>query len=123
MQHFCFDIDDTITYAPAFFRHLIGTLSSANISIVTFREDKEDTEQYLANELIRFDQLFVSSDPEYGKQDDQSLHQWKADLVNNVIKPDIFFEDMPEVVGLIDPSIIVFMPCDSVIREWIQSKV
>ena len=123
MQHICLDIDDTITYAPEFFRHLVDSFESAKISIVTFREDLPDTREYLASVQVRYDHLYVSSDPEFGKKETQSLHQWKATLVNEIIMPDIFFEDMPEVIAAIDEKITVFMPCDSVIRQWIQSNI
>ena len=121
-MHICLDIDDTITYAPEFFASLCDCFSEAAITIVTFRFDRESTEKYLQSVNVRYDRLIVSSDETYGKQTGQSLHQWKADLVNQ-LKPDLFFEDMPEVVSLIDPAIKVFMPCDEVIRGWIHSAL
>ena len=118
-MHLCFDVDDTITYAPEFFAKICECFSEAKISIVTFRADYQPTADYLASVPIRFDQLIVSTDDVNGQRSGELLHQWKARLVNEM-KPDMFFEDMPEVVSLIDPSIIVLMPCDEVIRDWMR---
>ena len=71
---------------------------------------------------LRYDDVIVSTDPVRGKETHQSLHQWKADLVNR-IGPDLFFEDMPEVVAQIEPRIVVLMPCDEIIRGWIANQV
>ena len=71
---------------------------------------------------MRYDRIVVSTDPDIGKAATQSLHEWKASLVNQ-LRPDIFFEDMPEVVALVDSSVLVFMPCDAVIREWITKQL
>lgn len=120
-MHLCLDIDDTITYAPGFFRQIQSAFDKAQTTIVSFRTDLDSTADYLESERILYDQLILSTHPELGKSADQSLSQWKAELVNS-LRPDIFFEDMPEVVGLIDPEIVVFMPCDNVIREWIRQK-
>ena len=56
-MHICLDIDDTITYAPDFFRHLQRAFESARFTVVTFRSDYEEAAGYLASEQIRFDQL------------------------------------------------------------------
>ena len=116
------DIDDTITYAPEFFRKFVERFPEATITIVSFRTDREQTEAYLSCLPIRYERLILSSDAELGKAVGQTLNEWKANLVNT-LNPDIFFEDMPEVVGLIDPAIIVFMPCDDTIREWLRSAL
>ena len=76
---------------------------------MTFRTDFESAEACLKGHDIRYDKLIVSTDPELGRKTDESLHQWKARLVNRM-KPDLFFEDMPEVVSLIDDDIPVFQP-------------
>ncbi len=117
-MHFCIDIDDTITYAPEFFVALSKNLVTAKITIVTFRTDREKSEQYLREIGMRYDDLVLSSDENQGKRDGQTLAEWKADFVNTLM-PDIFFEDMPEVVKLIRREIVAFMPCDDIIREWI----
>lgn len=121
-MHICLDVDETITFAPEFFSALSERFSSARITIVTFRTDKEKTEQYLDSIGVRYDRIVVSTDPDIGKAATQSLHEWKASLVNQ-LRPDIFFEDMPEVVALVDSSVLVFMPCDAVIREWITKQL
>lgn len=121
-MHICLDIDDTITYAPEFFARLVSRFAEARVTIVTFRTDRDETIKYLASAEVRYDQLVLSSDPVHGKTDDQSLQAWKAEFVNQ-LKPDIFFEDMPEVVALVDSSVLVFMPCDDVIRDWIREHL
>ncbi len=121
-MHLCLDIDDTITYTPDFFVNLIETMKPKEVSIVSFRTERTSTVEYLESIGLKYDRLILSSDPEQGRKEDEMFHHWKANLVNE-LKPDLFFEDMPEVVGLIDDSIKVFMPCDKIIREWIREKV
>ena len=121
-MHICLDVDDTITYAPGFFAALCSRFDSARITIVTFRTDVTQTKEYLDSVGVRYDQVVVSTDRQHGRSTSESLHEWKANFVNR-LRPDIFFEDMPEVVALIDPTILVFMPCDEVIREWICSQL
>lgn len=121
-MHICLDIDDTITYQPGFFSRLTHALADAKVTVVTFRTDFDDAESCLVENKIRYDELIVSSDPKVGKQGDEPLHVWKSNLVNRMM-PDMFFEDMPEVVALIDDAIAVFQPCDSVIRSWIRSQI
>jgi hypothetical protein len=121
-MHICLDVDDTITYAPGFFASLCNKFASARITIVTFRTDLAKTTEYLDSVGVRYDQVVVSTDEQHGQSKAESLHEWKANFVNR-LRPDIFFEDMPEVVALIDPAILVFMPCDEVIREWIFSQL
>ena len=121
-MHICLDIDDTITYAPEFFVQLVARFPEAEVSIVTFRGELEETRSYLDSLPIRFDRLIVSTDSELGKSEEQTLPEWKAGVVND-LKPDLFFEDMPEVVTLIDRSIFVFMPCDDLIRDWIADQI
>ena len=121
-MHFCLDVDDTITYAPEFFVDLVRRFEHAQITIVTFRQDLDATRAYLDSIELRYDRIVVSTDPDYGKREGESLHQWKSRFVNE-LRPDIFFEDMPEVVSLIDSSILVFLPCDEVIRSWISSQL
>ncbi len=121
-MHICLDVDDTITYAPGFFASLCDRFSGARITIVTFRTDLTQTKDYLNSVGVRFDQIVVSTDEQHGKSQSESLYEWKANFVNR-LRPDIFFEDMPKVVALIDPTILVFMPCDEIIREWILSQL
>lgn len=116
------DIDDTITYQPKFFSRLTHSFNDAQITVVTFRTDFESADACLKELYIRYDKLIVSTDPELGRKTDESLHQWKAGLVNRM-KPDLFFEDMPEVVSLIDEDIAVFQPCDGIIRLWMRSQM
>ena len=63
-----------------------------------------------------------STDPVDGKNESEALHEWKARFVHQ-LRPDLFFEDMPEFVAQIAPSILVFMPCAEVIHEWITGHL
>jgi len=121
-MHICLDIDDTITYQPSFFMKLSHSFSDAKITIVTFRTDREAAEVYLNQIGIRYDKLIVSSDAKLGQKEGETLHVWKANLINEM-QPDLFFEDMPEAVALVDDSIAVFQPCDHVIRGWIRDQI
>lgn len=121
-MHICLDIDDTITYQPTFFARLTRTFADARVTVVTFRTDFEAAASCLDEIGVRYDQLIVSSDPEFGKLESELLQDWKSRLINE-IKPDIFFEDMPEVVASIDDGIAVFQPCDSVIRSWMRTQL
>lgn len=118
----CLDIDDTITYAPEFFSRITHCFVEARIVIVSYRQDYDAAAQLLRDLNVRFDQLVVSTDATLGKRPDQPLHEWKASLVNG-LRPQLFFEDMPEVVARIDDTICVMMPCDSTIRSWLGSQV
>lgn len=121
-MHICLDVDDTITYAPEFFVGLCRRFDGARITIVTFRSDEPETKAYLDGIGLRYDRVIVSTDSEHGRRESESPHEWKAALVNR-LRPDIFFEDMPQVVSLIHPSILVFMPCDDFVREWISLRL
>ena len=121
-MHVCLDIDDTITYAPDLFVVLVSALPDARITVVTFRTDLEAARKTLQDYGIRYDDLILSNDPDRGRRPEQSLSEWKAALVNQ-LAPDWFFEDMPEVVSLVQPTIKVFMPCDEVIRDWLRDSV
>ena len=61
-MHICLDIDDTITYSPEFFRRMVASFEFARVTIVTFRDDRQSTEEYLGSLPIRFDQLIVSTE-------------------------------------------------------------
>ena len=119
MNHICLDIDDTITYVPKLFQVLTTVLPESKITVVTFRSEASRAMETLSELDIRYDRLIVSSDESCGKRPNETLAQWKARVVNN-LKPDWFFEDMPEVVSLIDPDIIVLMPCDELMRDWLK---
>lgn len=118
-MHICLDIDDTITYAPKLFTLILAAAADARVTVVTFRADEEGAKKTLVEHAIRFDQLIVSTDPQFGKTPQQSLAEWKADVVNRLM-PDWFFEDMPEVIARVHPEIKVFMPCDEVMRQWMS---
>ena len=119
-MHICLDIDDTITYVPKLFQVLISAVPESKITVVTFRSDPSNAMKTLSDLEIRYDRLIVSSDESCGKGPNETLAQWKARVVND-LKPDWFFEDMPEVVSSIDPDIVVLMPCDELMRDWLKS--
>ena len=120
-MHICLDIDDTITYQPEFFARMTAAFADARVTVVTFRTDFDAATQCLEELNIRYNQLIVSTDSEYGRTNGESLPEWKSRLINTM-KPDLFFEDMPEVVALIDDEIAVFQPCDTVIRSWMRNQ-
>lgn len=121
-MHICLDVDDTITCAPEFFVGLCRRFDGARVTIVTMRTDEIGTKAYLDGIGLRHDRVIVATDPEHGRREGEAPHEWKAALVNR-LQPDIFFEDMPEVVSLIAPSILVFMPCDGFVREWLSLRL
>ena len=121
-MHICLDIDDTITYQPEFFARITHAYADARITVVTFRTDFDTAANCLKENGIRYDQLIVSNDPNFGKSDSELLQEWKSRLINKM-KPDLFFEDMPEVIAMIDDEIAVFQPCDTVIRSWMRTQL
>ena len=105
-----FDVDDTITRCPEFFALLSRALRAgrSQVYIITFREDREGTEQELREWGIEYDELVMATD---GELDACGFYRWKADACRRR-KIDIFFEDMPEVINLLDESTIAMMPID-----------
>ncbi len=101
------DIDDTATYAPEFFAALTHALNGSEVVIVSYREDAEAARNTLAACGIRYDRLILATDPELGRAPHQKLPAWKAEVIRR-IAADVFFEDMPEVVHLIEPPTKVF---------------
>ena len=117
-MHIALDIDDTITHAPAFFAAVTHALADAEITIVTVRERADGSEETLHELGIRYDRLVTSDDPELGRTDDATYHDWKIRVVTR-LRPDVYFDDAPEVVHRIRPPTAVFMCCDDLIRGWL----
>lgn len=121
MKHIVLDIDDTITYSPDFFVRLSKLFGDCRITVVTFRDELTSTRRHLDSLGLRYDELILSSDPIQGRQAVEGLVEWKARIVNQ-LAPDLFFEDMPEVIAKVTSSIHVFMPCDELIRNWLRDQ-
>jgi len=121
-MHIAIDIDDTITHAPDFFRLLTRFFEDTVVTIISFREDEEEARRLPHGLGIRFDRLILSNDPEHGCGSDQSLPVWKAELVG-ALGVDVFFDDMPEIVHLVEPPTKVFMCCDAIMRDWLREQL
>jgi len=116
-MHIAIDIDGTITEAPEFFAFLTS-LSDLRITIVSFRDDEPEARRLLTELGIRFDQLVLINDPVHGNLGAVAWEQWKADAVAK-LGVQIFFEDMPEVIKLVQPPTKTFMVCDQMMRDWL----
>ena len=116
--HIALDIDNTITEAPAFFALLTRVLSTARISVLSFRDDEREARRLLAELGIRYDDLVLICDPVRGNCDGLPWEVWKARTIA-ALGVDVVFEDMPEVVALVQPPTKVLMVCDASMREWL----
>jgi hypothetical protein len=121
-MHIAIDIDDTITHAPEFFSALTNGLTGATITIVTVRGRRDDSEQTLRDHQIRYDRLILSDDPELGRTGKTEYDVWKAGVINQ-LRPDVFFDDSPEILHRIEPPIRVFMCCDGVMQGWLAKSL
>jgi hypothetical protein len=118
-MHIALDIDGTITEAPAFFALLTRIAADARITILSFRNDEVAARRLLEDLGIRFDALVLVNDAAHGIGDAESWEAWKAGVVAK-LGVDVFFEDMPEVIQLVQPPTKVFMVCDPAMREWLS---
>ncbi|MDP6636414.1 MAG: hypothetical protein QGG42_16055 [Phycisphaerae bacterium] len=105
-----FDIDDTITRHPEFFAFLSKNLKNNGhtVVIITFRENRTETESLLEKLGIAYDKLITSS---LQAHMEHGVDEWKAAICRerNV---DVFFEDDPRVITHVDNSTICMMPID-----------
>jgi hypothetical protein len=104
------DIDDTITRHPEFFAFLTRSLVEAGheVLIVTFRIDRENAELELREWGISYTELLTPSpDPE----SEEGTDKWKAQLCATRCV-DVFFEESPEVLRLLGPTVLGLMPVD-----------
>ena len=102
------DIDDTITRHPEFFSFLSHNLIEAGhqVVIITFREDRENTKEFLEQNQIAYSKLVTSileSNMEYG------VYEWKSAMCKQH-GVEIFFEDDPNVLKHIEESTVCMMP-------------
>jgi len=121
-MHLVLDIDDTITHAPEFFHALTHALVDARVTVITYREERDEAVALLEELGVRHDELITSRDPRYPLAADEPLDAWKARTVMG-LDADVFFEDMPEVIHRIEPPVKVFMTCDTVMRDWIRDTL
>ena len=121
-MHVALDIDDTITHAPEFFSALTHALTAATITILTFRGERDDAEATLLEHRIRYDRLICSTDSEHPCLPGVTMGPWKAGVVR-AIGADVFFDDAPEIVHLIEPPTRVFMCCDELMRGWLKESL
>ncbi len=121
-MHIAIDIDQTITHAPEFFSALTSALTGATITIVTVRDSTDGAEETLRLHNICYDRLILSDDPQLGRTGDTEYDEWKADVITH-LKPDIFFDDSPEIVHRIQPPTRVFMCCDEVMQGWLAKSL
>jgi hypothetical protein len=121
-MHVVLDIDDTITHAPQFFSALTHGLLNARVTVITYREDRDESVAVLEALGIRYDDLITSKDERFPSESGEPLEAWKARVVME-LRADVFFEDMPEVIHRIEPPTKVFMTCDDVMREWVRDAL
>ncbi len=109
------DIDDTITRCPAFFSLVSRSVLAAGheVIILTYREDREQTESDLDEWGIAYDELVMASSIEL---DRTGFFEWKPKVCRDR-RIDILFEDMPEVINGLDESTVAFMPVDRTIGK------
>jgi len=106
------DIDDTITRCPQFFSFISKALIAAghDVFVISYRLDHEEVEQQLKSEYdIAFNKVILPTSEEL---DREGFFGWKANACRR-LNIDIFFEDMPEVINELDPSVVAFMPYDA----------
>jgi hypothetical protein len=105
-----FDIDDTITRCPQFFALISQALKAAGhgVYIISYRSGQGAVEQEMDSYGIVFDRVVLPSDEDF---DRFGFYEWKVHACRE-LKIDIFFEDMPEVVNKLDPSVVTFVPYD-----------
>jgi hypothetical protein len=104
------DIDDTITRHPAFFAFLSQSLIAAGhgVAIVTFRTDRESTSAELDAWGIAYTHLITASlDPD----SEDGTDPWKARICKE-LGVDVLFDDSPEVLRHVSPSILSLMVVD-----------
>ena len=102
------DIDDTITRHPEFFSFLSHAFLQAGhtVIIITFREDRAATEEYLQQCNIACTELVTSSLEtcfEYG------VDQWKSAMCRKY-GVEILFDDDPKALRYVDECTFCMMP-------------
>ena len=102
------DIDDTITRHQEFFSFLSNALVDAGhkVVIITFRENRTATEDYLKQSGIAYSELVTStldSCFEYG------VDEWKSAMCRKH-GVEILFDDDPKAIKYVDESTLCMMP-------------
>jgi hypothetical protein len=111
------DIDDTITRCPEFFAFLSKAMLAAGhkVYIISYREDREFSEEDLAGHGIVFDELILPTEQEMQRRNAENWRQeasrWKAEVCRR-FGIDVLFDDMPEVVNALGKDTVAFMTVD-----------
>jgi hypothetical protein len=92
------------------------------VTVITYRQDRDEAVALLEAIGIRHDDLITSADARYPLLPGEPLDEWKARTVMG-LGADVFFEDMPEVIHRIEPPVKVFFTCDEVMRDWIRGAL
>ena len=104
------DVDQTITRHPEFFALLSRALVEAShqVVIITFRDDRESTEQQLNEWDICWTTLVTLP-----KLQDltENPDAWKAGVCRQ-LGVDILFDDDPAVLAHVDAQVVCLMPVD-----------
>ena len=105
------DIDDTITRHPEFFAFLSNALINAGhkVIIITFRENRKVTEDYLKQCGIAYSQLITStldSCFEYG------VDEWKSAMCRKY-NVEILFDDDANIIKHMNESTLCMMPIET----------
>lgn len=118
-MHIVLDVDDTITLAPEFFARLTHALPDVRVTILTLRLNPASTARFVDELGVRYDEIVTADHSEMGRKPGQSLIDWKVEAVT-ALAPDIYFEDMPEVVHRVPSGTKVFMACDELMLDWVR---
>jgi len=103
-----FDIDDTISRHPQFFSFLTRALIAAGheVLIITFRQERLDTESDLLDWGIAWTRLITSTLEACMAE---GVDEWKASECRKA-GVDVFFEDDLDVLKHIDPKTVCLQP-------------
>jgi hypothetical protein len=103
-----FDIDDTISRHPQFFSFLTQALVAAGheVLIITFRQERSETESDLRDWGIAWTKLVTSTLQACLAE---GVDEWKASECRKA-GVDVFFEDDPDVLKHIDVATLCLQP-------------
>jgi hypothetical protein len=104
------DIDGTITRHPAFFALLSQAAVAAGheVVVITFREDRHGAATDLARWGIAYGRLVSWSLDDWPAED---ACAWKGHVCGE-LGVEVLFEDDPEVLCHVDPSVVSMMVVD-----------
>ena len=104
------DIDDTITRHPEFFALMSQALVAAGheVVIITFRDDREATQEDLESWGVAYTKLVTSS---LEAHLEHGVDEWKG-VVCSEHGVEVFFDDDPDVIRYVDSSVTTFLSVD-----------